>query len=481
MQVLFFGFFWLSRHVRSQLIDQKNVYNMISNVISDINYNPITRLRNNKHSGSRNYKLRRHELIRCGGSCKNVIVCSLTGGVVFQHEGKCPGFMTVCCHDKFRRSRTQDNIIHSLELIRVPRQLTPSIPTTRQVIHSGTQTPRQPRFVNVDSNSQEFRPTVKKLTSFTSLKSEELLTNEISDIGHVGHNGHDYHDVPDVHDGGCGRSRDISQSRILGGQEAGYGQFPWSAMIHITSDQFGLDKSCAGTLVHDRYILTAGHCVHYCKDGLFPNCTDPIPVSQITFKVVLGQYDLLNFPKDDSIQRYYAKKIHLHPNFTNIFRLRDDGFLESEPTHDVALLLLDRHVKPRLNIGSVCLPSPSLHLHAGTLGTVTGWGRLGVHEGAPHSSTLQAVTVPILTKEECVQEPGASVPSGDQVCAGRSNTNKSACPGDSGGALMIRDEQLRWTIVGIVSTGPAECGVTPVIYHNVITSIPWILQTLQYS
>ena len=46
---------------------------------------------------------------------------------------------------------------------------------------------------------------------------------------------------------------------------------------------------------------------------------------------------------------------------------------------------------------------------------------------------------------------------------------------------MIRDEQLRWTIVGIVSTGPAECGVTPVIYHNVITSIPWILQTLQYS
>ena len=74
------------------------------------------------------------------------------------------------------------------------------------------------------------------------------------DTGHVGHNGHDYHDVPDVHDGGCGRSRDISQSRILGGQEAGYGQFPWSAMIHITSDQFGLDKSCAGTLVHDRSV-----------------------------------------------------------------------------------------------------------------------------------------------------------------------------------------------------------------------------------
>ena len=34
-----------------------------------------------------------------------------------------------------------------------------------------------------------------------------------------------------------------------------------------------------------RYILTAGHCVHYCRDGILPNCSNPIPVSQISFKV----------------------------------------------------------------------------------------------------------------------------------------------------------------------------------------------------
>ena len=93
-----------------------------------------------------------------------------------------------------------------------------------------------------------------------------------------------------------------------------------------------------------RFILTAGHCVHYCQEGLLPNCTDPIPVSELTFKVVLGQYDLLNPSKDDNIQRYYARQVFLHPDFTNIFRMRDDGFLESEPTNDVALLLLDRQV-----------------------------------------------------------------------------------------------------------------------------------------
>ena len=135
-------------------------------------------------------------------------------------------------------------------------------------------------------------------------------------------------------------------------------------------------------------------------------------------------------------------------------------------------------VKPRANIGSICLPDSSLYIEAGTQGTVVGWGRLGVEEGSPHSSTLQAVTVPVLTTAECEAEPGASLPSQDQLCAGHSHSQQSACPGDSGGPLMIRTEDLVWRIIGIVSTGPAQCGVTPVIYHNVISSIPWIMNTM---
>ena len=73
-------------------------------------------------------------------------------------------------------------------------------------------------------------------------------------------------------------------------------------------------------------------------------------------------------------------------------------------------------VKPTPTISSICLPPPGLVLEPGTLATVTGWGRLGVGEAAPHSSSLQAVTVPVLTREECQQEPGASTPTPDQVC-----------------------------------------------------------------
>ena len=86
-------------------------------------------------------------------------------------------------------------------------------------------------------------------------------------------------------------------------------------------------------------------------------------------------------------------------------------------------------MKPTQYISSICLPPDLLHLESGTLATVTGWGRLGVQEGAPHSQTLQAVTVLVLTKEECAEQQGASIPTEDQLCAGLSNTQYSACPG----------------------------------------------------
>ena len=44
---------------------------------------------------------------------------------------------------------------------------------------------------------------------------------------------------------------------------------------------------------------------------------------------------------------------------------------------------------------------------------------------------------------------------------------------------MVRDEEYRWSIIGIVSTGSVECGLTPVLYHNVSSSGDWISQITQ--
>jgi len=75
----------------------------------------------------------------------------------------------------------------------------------------------------------------------------------------------------------------------------------------------------------------------------------------------------------------------------------------------------------------------------------------------------------------------------DQVCAGLasgfagSGEEASACPGDSGGALQSRDDSGRWTIVGVVSNGPSVCGLQPVVFHRVTSTLGWIRSVMESS
>ena len=68
-----------------------------------------------------------------------------------------------------------------------------------------------------------------------------------------------------------------------------------------------------------------------------------------------------------------------------------------------------------------------------------------------------------------------------QVCSGggQGQEVQQGFAGDSGGGLMVRDQEYRWSIIGIVSTGSVECGLTPVLYHNVSSSADWIRQITQ--
>ena len=53
---------------------------------------------------------------------------------------------------------------------------------------------------------------------------------------------------------GCGERNDAT--RIVGGQAAGINEFPWMARLSYFNRFY-----CGGTLINDRYVLTAAHCV----------------------------------------------------------------------------------------------------------------------------------------------------------------------------------------------------------------------------
>lgn len=57
----------------------------------------------------------------------------------------------------------------------------------------------------------------------------------------------------------CGQK---GSNRIVGGVQTGVNEWPWQAALMLRDSQF-----CGGSLINDRYVLTAAHCTEV--SGLF--------------------------------------------------------------------------------------------------------------------------------------------------------------------------------------------------------------------
>ena len=226
----------------------------------------------------------------------------------------------------------------------------------------------------------------------------------------------------------CGLSHVSNQARLVSGAE-----FPW--VLELLLPPF----SCTGVLISSRHALTAAHCASPCSAPLCPGLvrsrTGSSPVAKVT----------------------------IHPRYKPT-----SG--SSAPHFDVAIVLLARvlpHTIP------ACLPPPSLLLD-GQQGLVVAWQADG---------RVKAMEVPILGAADCEAQPGASRPTADQLCAGYSRSARAPCAGDSGAPLMVEKKvglrSTQWEVVGLVSHGPTECGLTPVTYTKLEAALPWISRTLQ--
>lgn len=49
--------------------------------------------------------------------------------------------------------------------------------------------------------------------------------------------------------------------RIYGGEDADIDEFPWLAMLEYENFRGERKFSCGGSLVNNRYVVTAAHCV----------------------------------------------------------------------------------------------------------------------------------------------------------------------------------------------------------------------------
>ncbi|XP_065339805.1 serine proteinase stubble-like isoform X6 [Cloeon dipterum] len=245
-----------------------------------------------------------------------------------------------------------------------------------------------------------------------------------------------------------------AQRRIVGGDEAGFGSFPWQAYIRIGSSR------CGGSLVNRYHVVTAGHCV--------------ARATSRQVQVTLGDYVINSQVEPLPAFTYGVREIKVHPYFK--FTPQADRF-------DVAVLRLDRAVHYMPHIGPICLPEKNEDF-LGQFGWAAGWGALQAGSRL-RPKTLQAVDVPVIDNRLCERWHKANginvVIYDEMMCAGYRGGGKDSCQGDSGGPLMM-EKSNRWYLIGIVSAGYscAQRG-QPGIYHRVAHTVDWISHVINKS
>uniref|UniRef100_A0A8C3VRY8 chymotrypsin n=1 Tax=Catagonus wagneri TaxID=51154 RepID=A0A8C3VRY8_9CETA len=218
-------------------------------------------------------------------------------------------------------------------------------------------------------------------------------------------------------------------SRIVNGEEAVPGSWPWQVSLQTRSGF----HFCGGSLISEEWVVTAAHCG--VRGALHPS-----PPNQV-FE---------------------------HPLW-NLHALRND----------VALLKLATPARLSGTVSPVCLPSANTSFPVGSLCATTGWGKTRHNGGSLKTpDKLQQAALPIVSNVDCKAYWGSKV-TDVMICAGASGI--STCMGDSGGPLVCQKDGA-WTLAGIVSWGSGRClPFSPGVYARVTKFIPWVLEVLKAS
>lgn len=245
-------------------------------------------------------------------------------------------------------------------------------------------------------------------------------------------------------------SKLVETTSIVGGEEAEVNSYPWMAALGSRQPDGSLLWFCGGSYIGHNLVLTAAHCI-------------PAQGSGLSLDLVrLGAHDLSL--EEEAAEDWRVKEVVIHPEYSE----------ESLPLHDIALLSLS---SPAVSVPPVCLSPPGPSSPPGSPVLVTGWG--ATTEGGLQADRLQEVELQLADQDQCEETyrdlTGAGLGPGT-LCAGHDEGGRDACQGDSGGGLLLLDQQSgSFTQVGIISTG-IGCARRdlPGVYTRVSHYAQWI-------
>ncbi|MDP2341204.1 MAG: DUF1986 domain-containing protein [Deltaproteobacteria bacterium] len=228
------------------------------------------------------------------------------------------------------------------------------------------------------------------------------------------------------------------EKAIVGGANTTIAQHPWQVSLQMYGDSF-----CGGSIIGERWILTAQHCVEDVTAGDLQIVAGVTQLSRVSSGQTRGVSQIIRFP----------------------------GYSSPENGKDVALIKLASALTFGANVQPI-----SLHLTAdaatpaGATATVSGWGTL--RSGGSTPDGLKSVDIPVISNATAQSRyPGETLTS-DQLAAGAGG--RDSCQGDSGGPLTVVSNRGR-VLAGVVSWGYG-CGDAeyPGLYARVSSFASWI-------
>ena len=254
----------------------------------------------------------------------------------------------------------------------------------------------------------------------------------------------------------CNTTDGRATSRVVGGNKTSIEDWPWQVSIRMIEPSGDFVGWCGGSVISNRWVLTAAHCLHANVKGSKESPHEYLPDHGYKFEVIYGQTAPKN-SKGISVER-----VEIH-----------EGYRPATFANDIALLRLSQPIRDGYQVQLSSRQLDKVFAKDGNCSTITGWGARA--EKGQGSNILMKASVPLVSSQKC-RNVYATVNPSIQLCAGYEQGGVDSCQGDSGGPLVVRHGTSSiWIQVGVVShgTGCARAG-KPGVYTRVSAYIDWI-------
>jgi secreted trypsin-like serine protease len=244
----------------------------------------------------------------------------------------------------------------------------------------------------------------------------------------------------------CGKSSQYKPKIIQGTDTSPY-KWPWMASLRYNNSHH-----CGAFLIHEKYVLTAAHCLYRKNISLL--------------QVAVGLHNLSDITSHDI---YNVTQIYLNEKF------RFTTFFYG---YDIGLVLLESKVDLNDRVSLICLPSSQddTNLISEMNAFTAGWGRTDTNGVYNYSNILQETIFTI--DKDIIACRQVNVNLNLTYCALAFNTSSSTCNGDSGGPLFYQLNET-WYAFGITSFGFQTSHICSTKLPNYFTKIPLFLDWIE--